>query len=564
MLATARSGYMIKIFVASLATPWLILLSTSIPLYLKNQAELHYQFDILLPFAIVTASVALLATMAILWIDLRQHPCYFCPVVWIYFLSGILFLAVSSLNGLEFATALKAGLAILFVVLAVVLAKALSRNLPWTEGVNYLAAASLLFIALDLVQLFNRLEINTPDYSQRNDVGLKVDSAVSQLDRLPNIYHILLDEYQTDMFLQTLNENVEAELAGFHFYPEATTLFGRTGMSLPSIFTGRPYDFATPQIDYQQSAFNSDRSFLYWLRRAGYRVSAYLHPVYDFDQPLFEYVTYHKDIKHLAADRYMQVFKQLWIYSTFPSGIAAAMLGNEYMEQQKNQNILDPVAPVMSLNTMRRLLREEGKLGNHGRYLFAHLILPHFPYVLRDDCSYSEEFTSTSPVSQSRCATRLIIDLVRTLKKLHRFSDSLIIVQSDHGARFAVEKNRLVNIESFGTYSPEWSRARSRTLLLIKPNGVSEKNKPFVVSNTPTTLLDIAPTLVNALKLKTKMRMSGIDLFGSDAQVENRTRYYHFFDKKTPFGITDEITRYRIDGNELRNEGKIKLTNNPM
>ncbi|MGI9295573.1 MAG: sulfatase-like hydrolase/transferase [Pseudomonadales bacterium] len=564
MTATARIGYSLKLFVSLLGTPWLIFLSTSIPLYLVNQAELHYKIDILYPFAILAIAIALTATLVFLLSSRFSSKRLLRYVFWMYLLAGILFLSASSLHGVQIALAYKVFFAGILLSVAVLAASLLDRKLSLEDGVNFFAAASLLFIALDLAQLYSRIETKTPLYSQRNEFAVEIDPSVSKLDRLPNIYHIVFDEFQTDMFVQTLDEKVKLKLAGFQFFPEATTLFGRTGMSLPSIFTGQAYDFATAQIDYQQRAFNSDRSFLYWLRRVGYEVSAYLHPVYDFEQKLFQYVTYHKDLKEFGAEQYGQIFNRLWVYSVFPSSVAKAIIDNEYIEQQENQNVLDPAAPVMSLKTMRLILEEEARLGGNGRYVFAHLILPHFPYLLEEDCSYSEDFAKTSALSQSRCATQLIAELVKTLKQLDRFSDSLIIIQSDHGARFALQGNRLRSVEGLGPYSLEWSKARSRSLLLIKPNGAGDKDDGFAVSSIPASLLDIAPTLVNALKLKTPMAMSGINLLGTEiAAVEGRTRYYHFFDKKSKYGWTDEISRYRIEGGELRNEGKIKLTNNP-
>lgn len=568
MTVTTRVGYFVTVFVALLGTPWLIFLSTSIPLYLGNQVELHHKIDILYPFAILAITIALTATFVFLLSGRFRSKRLLRYFFWMYFLFGILFLSVSSLHGIQIALAYKVCLTVILLCLVFSAAVLIDRKLSLQDGVNFFAIASLLFIAIDLVQLYSKLEINAPLYSQRNNFALEVDASVSELERLPNIYHIVLDEFQTDMFVQTLDEGVKSKLAGFRFFADTTTLFGRTGMSLPSIFTGQAYDFSTAQIDYQQRAFNSDSSFLYWLRRAGYQVSAYLHPVYDFEQNLFEYATYHKDLYHkdteeLGAERNQQVFRNLWVYSVFPLAVAKRIIDHEYIEQQDNQNVLDPAAPVLSLNTMRQVLAEETRLGDDGRYVFVHLILPHFPYVLAEDCSYSENLAKTSVLSQSHCATKLIIELVAKLKQLGRFSDSLIIIQSDHGARFALQGSRLLSVEGLGTDSLEWSKARSRSLLLIKPNGVSGKRDDFIVSSIPASLLDIAPTLVRALKLETSMTMSGINLLDPKIDVVNRIRYYHFFDKKGKNGWTDEITRYRIEGGEVRNEGAIKLTSNP-
>ncbi|MGH9161819.1 MAG: hypothetical protein ACRD2X_17780, partial [Vicinamibacteraceae bacterium] len=43
----------------------------------------------------------------------------------------------------------------------------------------------------------------------------------------PDIYHIVVDEFQTDLFTALLTEARRKQLAGFRFYPRATTPFGR-------------------------------------------------------------------------------------------------------------------------------------------------------------------------------------------------------------------------------------------------------------------------------------------------------------------------------------------------
>ena len=60
----ASSPFTLRTALISLiATPWLILITTSTDLYLRNQAELHYRFDVLYPFLGVALVVFLAGTM---------------------------------------------------------------------------------------------------------------------------------------------------------------------------------------------------------------------------------------------------------------------------------------------------------------------------------------------------------------------------------------------------------------------------------------------------------------------------------------------------------------------
>jgi hypothetical protein len=73
-------------------------------------------------------------------------------------------------------------------------------------------------------------------------------------------------------------------------------------------------------------------------------------------------------------------------------------------------------------------LREEETLPSKGRYTYVHLIIPHFPFVLNQDCSYDGDYEITGPLEQSLCATSLIVRLVECLKGLGRFDESIVLL----------------------------------------------------------------------------------------------------------------------------------------
>jgi phosphoglycerol transferase MdoB-like AlkP superfamily enzyme len=189
------------------------------------------------------------------------------------------------------------------------------------------------------------------------------------------------------------------------------------------------------------------------------------------------------------------------------------------------------------------------------------LILPHFPYVLEEDCSFDPKGERTSPLKQSRCTNQLIIEFVELLKELGRFDNSLIVIQSDHGGRFAITDGELQNVEEQGYYSEIWSRARSRSLLLVKPAGTSA-GQELAVSNVPATLMDIASTMFQSLGLDSSLSFEGIDLMNPSISALERERYYHFFEKKGPDEWTDKMVRFRIDGSQLVWDSEILLTKN--
>jgi phosphoglycerol transferase MdoB-like AlkP superfamily enzyme len=127
-----------------------------------------------------------------------------------------------------------------------------------------------------------------------------------------------------------------------------------------------------------------------------------------------------------------------------------------------------------------------------------HFVIPHSPDVLAADCSYDAGGHETSQLEQSACATKLLVDFVDRLKELGRFNNSLVIAHADHGV-----------------YQPDndaenpAERVSLRALLLIKPIG---SDGDLAVSEVESTVIDIAPTLLNALQVEHRLPVEGSSL----------------------------------------------------
>ena len=253
-----------------------------------------------------------------------------------------------------------------------------------------------------------------------------------------------------------------------------------------------------------------------------------------------------------------KAFTDLWVFANLPGFAAQRLLGQELYDQYRNQNILNPSAPILSRDVFRAVLGYESELPARGRYVFIHLILPHFPNVLRDDCSYDLDGGKTTPIAQARCANRLMQEMIDTLASLDRFDPSVVIFQSDHGSRYTVRDGKLAGVEHLGFFSPEWSQARSRALMLVKgPNA----GGPFTRNGFPSAVVDTAPTVLSALGASIEGK-DGVNLLAATEDFE-RERYYHFYNKQGANGWTEKMTRFRITDTGVEKVGEITLTNNP-
>jgi hypothetical protein len=534
-------------------------LSSAIPLYLKNREDLGYQYLVLWPFGLATLTTAAVVGMLLLMLRKQSR---LVPCLWGYYFCGLAALPYMSAREMALPVVADMSLLAILALLVIVLAVVFGRRFSVEGGARFFAVLTVAFVSLDAAKLI-QARGEEPSLDNVEFAALRApENTPPDARQRPNVYHLLFDEYQTDMFLQTLTPAVKDQLPGFVLFPQTTTYFGRTAMSLASVFSGRTYDFGSSQDEYNRAAFESDRSILYWLKQAGYETRAYLHPVYAFEQTLFDNRRFHKNADSYSLPAATRLFAQLWTYSALPRPLSARLLPASEMEQFDNQNVLSFKAPLNSYYAFRNYLEEEASFSPQARYTFVHLLLPHFPYIMTEDCGFSTDGARTSAMQQSQCATSLIVQFANRLKALGRYDDAMIIVQADHGARFVVRRNKLVNVGGRGVYSNIWSRARSRALLLMKPPGQGAE-RTFRSSEIPASLLDIAATVRETLDLQGPRPTDGQNLLGPDSEISERKRYYHFFDKKGPEEWTDDMHRYEINGDRIKLLGIVKLENNP-
>ncbi|MEE9543765.1 MAG: tetratricopeptide repeat protein, partial [Thermodesulfobacteriota bacterium] len=246
-----------------------------------------------------------------------------------------------------------------------------------------------------------------------------------------------------------------------------------------------------------------------------------------------------------------------WVFRNLPLFASTGILGAERLERIKYIDSLPRNASVSSYNGFLRYLENEKELPASNRFSFLYLLMPHIPYVFNDDCTFSADMRDTGALSQSRCATSLIVKFIEKLKELDRFKDSMIIVTADHGDGLRAEGGELKKIEG----KLEWHRARSRALLLIKPAGSAGTDK-LVTSEFQSSLLDIAPTIAASLAKTPGVNFEGTSLLNPALPLSARKKYYYFFEKKGVLGWTDEMSRFIIEDNRIRADGVVKIENN--
>ncbi len=521
-----------------IGTPWLIFISTSNALFLDNQADLGYTLWFLAPFG--SAFVAFMA-LGCLLIQFFRHSPRLGPVLWAYYFSGPFFLAFIMLRGASYSVGYE--LFLLSVLSATFLVSTLLvRRMNPGRPARGWAWLGLLFMAVDVHAFMSRFEFS-PDDSLR--AGSATETA-SRAAKLPNIYHLLFDGYQGDIFQLTLTPELAQEFRGFSVFPKNTTSSGRTRVSIPSVFLGRSWNPSRPLDRYTYDAMASGESLLRRLSDAGYQTTAYLHKRFSFDPNLFDVVQYHhnyyRDDNVRRGLRRSSVFNYSWACRYLPRVIVRPILGDELIERFEARRLAPKAYVTGSYSTFGHLLANEEHFAATNRYTFAHLLLPHEPFVLDSECEYQG---AVEPIEQFSCANRMIGDFLRRLKKLGRFDDSLILVHSDHGLNFVLDDDTLSSV-AFNKSGVGWNSPRSKALLMLKPSGQAADTE-LAFSLAETSLLDIAPTILHSIGVTPGQDLEGLPLTPMPDVAGRRKRYYHYHTENR----THEVYRFVFEDDRL-------------
>lgn len=527
----------LKPIFALLLTPTLIISAPSLDLFINNQVDFASDLFVLKNIFVYFALTIVLGFIIFLY-DRNK-----LLILKTYLLSGPIFLLVQSLLQLSFSknpsnTIFLGGSVCLFV-LGILALQQISKN----KLITLFYIPGLIFFTFQSIRILP-LIINYKPPAELSFPKIKSSNKTS-----PNIYHFIFDEYQSDMFDLSLSSEARKSLKDFTYFNDTSTAYSTTGMSLPSIFLGNTFDTNLQQIDFQKSAFNkSGKSLLDWLKSAGYRIFGVVYPIYDFIPSNFDKIAFHQAVAtNFIRSSNQKLFEKFWLYKILPPIFHSLIFSKDDREQLKAKNFISYSSPILSYESLTNFIKYEPELAKNSRYTLIHLILPHFPYVLNSDCSYLQDQV-TSPLEQSQCATKIMQDFIETLKRLNRYDSSIIIFQSDHGSRFSLENNQLVNVEGKGRRSPEWTRARSRALLLFKAVGANQDN--LIIDNFPASLLDIAPSLagLSQVKIPSNLKIQGIDLFDFKQRENNSTRerFYYFYEKKGANDWTDTLEKFLI------------------
>ena len=301
---------------------------------------------------------------------------------------------------------------------------------------------------------------------------------------LPVILHLVLDEH---IGLAGMNErrpggerlarDLEAFYTGYGFrlFSQAYSQYFDTPMSLAGTlnFDASPRVEAYLEKGRGKWTLHANRYFSE-LGQRGYKARIYQSNYMDFCQTteitLESCAVYNPDkfVPDSVAELPL-VERVLLLANMYYSSIATIRLmkfaGSSLSAHLEGYGLELPglglwhglLGPIAVLPTLERLGDDLSRTSG-GTLFFAHLMIPHYPYVLRSDCSIRTPISSwelrflregmntpesrrrryTAYYDQIRCTLRKLAALFDAMKAAGSYEEAIILIHGDHGSRIAL------------------------------------------------------------------------------------------------------------------------------
>lgn len=364
--------------------------------------------------------------------------------------------------------------------------------------------ASRILIALQAVLLVYTSAQADPEAHAKWE---GVPEAIYELSSKQNVFHFVLDGFQSDAFadiLTTDRAEIDRQYSGFIFFKNHMGAFPTTIVSIPSMLTGRMYRNQEPMRQFIANEFER-ASIFRAMRDQGYQVDAVSGLTYDrpsttnYYRLPTPYVTYDAYVKFagwqladLALFRHAPHVLKPWIYNgqswrlqtTF--GQSADTPGRRYIPVNGQAFLADYTTKVRVAH-------------DRPNYKYIHIGIPHWPVSVDANCNYigAKSLRRPNYTDQAHCGLRRVGAFLDKLRELGVYDKSLIVISSDHGVALPPEGFK-DDRDVFGGPLSEMAGS-SLALLVVKP---PQSDGPVRVSEAPTQITDIPATIVETLGLK--------------------------------------------------------------
>jgi hypothetical protein len=379
--------------------------------------------------------------------------------------------------------------------------------------------------------------------------------AMFELSTTRNVFHIVLDSFHSDLFLDLVKADraaIDRSFSGFVFFADHAGAFPTTMASIPAMLSGDVYRNQEPFQPYLEKLFRKS-SLFQTLKAQQYRVDSITEMTYDsgsatrfyrLPRPYVSYEEYTRfaawQLADLALFRHAPQVLRPMIYNEQQWRLQT-LLGQSYSGATAARRY----HPVNGEVVLDEFTRRMTPAVDQPTYKFLHVGIPHPPVALNDACEFigPVRFTREGYAGQIRCAIDRVEAFLDRLRALNLYDSSMIVISSDHGVRLAPREFERDRFAPSGRVSEIAGRAMA--LLIVKP---PQSTGPLRVSYAPTAISDIPATVLDALGLPKTLPGEPALTLAETAPRERSFAHYVWEDGDWRQPYFDHLDVFRIRG----------------
>ena len=377
-----------------------------------------------------------------------------------------------------------------------------------------------------------------------------------------NILHILVDGFQSDVFLDLVSskqfgENYTTSFSGFEYYEETLGVFPFTRFSVPAILSGKLYNNDIPKDDFIDTAL-SNKTILNTATEFGYEIDMAIGNPYLAKK--YANIRYNNFYEISADDIISETVKllDLSLFRLVPHFVKPYIYNNQ--EWLLDPFILgeSPIGTYIShtafLNNMISKMHVDRDIPV---YKYMHIMNTHNPMVITGNCRYAGRSLHTTRINlttQSRCTLDTLVKLFEKMKMLNIYDESLVIVHADHGGWVQNHREGQPIVFADGKIAPPYVASLASPLLMIKLPGAGNE---FHKSTVYASLADIPDTLSDAMNWNADFGHKSLLEIDPNKTRERRYRFYFWQSDAWETDYTGPIQEFIINGSHYEEEWQL-------
>lgn len=493
-------------------------------IYLPNQGHFDYAIIAVAPFLLA----GLVSLLAVYFVGATKSPVVDVLLKWLFCVGVFLLLndmitpvGIGKLDGRNIANNINIPIVYAWGQAALLLVCLVAA---WfTKWVKIKRIAAVFVSAMLLMQLGTMALNLSPETVWSLKPGtepVRTCAAPSNPSTKGNVYHIILDGFSSQALLKMMERNELGGLFdGFVFYKKARSNALITNQSVPGIMTGTFWPEKRQDQTIKQWWYETVRDWTQLCESKGV-----LGKAYDDGFTVTQYIPRMSMWPHEKASRLyvggqlakegglVPSFADLWLLRLAP------VPAKKNLFDKKDKGPFSRLFGVKihyrswsywSVGLSNILLKDEKARPENGQYVFAHLMMPHYPYVVNGQCEYvgSQKLSEENYFGQVNCSLKVVAALFSELKRSGKFDEAMIVVHGDHGEHAMPPINPIERMprqllaetsKVMGDYDlAKYMDNRSLALLLIKLPGAA--TKPLDVDERLVPMVDLEPTICDVM-----------------------------------------------------------------